>query len=75
MSLDPECEPTTRPVFVWLEIAAQLMAHGEAALAAVIQQAMNGRRLGANATFALTVEEQLRINAVLQDRLDAPDSA
>ena len=33
----------------------------------------NGQRLGDNATFALTVEEQLRVNAVLQDWLGESD--
>ncbi len=58
MGLGPECEPVTRPVFVWLEIAAQLAHHGDGGLAVTIQQAIAGRRLGENATFALTVEEQ-----------------
>ena len=65
MSLGPDREPITRPVFVWLEIAAQLMAHGEGGLATTIQGVMDGRRVGDNATFALTVDEQLRVNAVL----------
>ena len=73
MSLDPDREPITRPVCVWLEIAAQLAHHGDGSLAAAIQQAMNGRRLGDNATFALTVDEQLRMNAVLQDWLGEQD--
>ena len=73
MSLDPDREPITRPGFVWLEIAAQLVAHGEGGLATAIQQVMDGRRLGDNATVALTVEEQLRINAVLQDWLGEQD--
>jgi len=73
MSLDPDREPITRPVFVWLEIAAQLAVHGDGSLAAAIQQAMDGRRLGDNATFALTVDEQLRVNAVLQDWLGEQD--
>ena len=30
VSLDPDREPITRPVFVWLEIAAQLAVHGDA---------------------------------------------
>ncbi len=73
MSLGPDREPITRPVFVWLEIAAQLAHHGEGGLATAIQQAMDGRRLGDNATFALTVDEQLRVNAVLQDWLGEQD--
>jgi hypothetical protein len=73
MSLDPDREPITRPVFVWLEIAAQLAIHGEGSLAAAIRRAMDRRRLGDNATFALTIEEQLRVNAVLQDWLGEQD--
>ena len=73
MSLDPKWEPITRPVSVWLEIAAQLAYHGDGGLAAAIQEAMDGRRLGDNATFALTVEEQIRVNAVLQDWLGEQD--
>jgi hypothetical protein len=68
VSLDPEREPITRPVFVWLEIAAQLVVHGDGGLAAAIRQAMDRRRLGDNATFTLTIDEQLRVNAVLPDR-------
>ncbi len=67
MSLDPKWEPITRPVSVWLEIAAQLAAHGDGELAVAIERAMDSQRLGDNATFALTVDEQLRVNAVLQD--------
>ncbi len=33
-----------RPVSVWLEIAAQLMAHGDGGLAPAIRYAMDGRR-------------------------------
>ncbi len=73
VSLTPDRDPITRPVFVWLEIAAQLMAHGEGGLATAIQQAMDGRRLGDNATFALTVAERFRVNAVLQDWLGEQD--
>ncbi len=73
MSLDPDREPITRPVSVWLEIAAQLAVHGEGGLATAIQEAMDGRRIGDNATFALTVDEQLRVNAVLQDWLGEQD--
>jgi hypothetical protein len=74
VSLDPDREPITRPVFVWLEIAAQRARHGDGSLAAAIQRAMNGRRLGDNATFALTEEEQLRVTAVRQDWLGRLDS-
>ena len=73
MGLEPERQLITRPVFVWLEIAAQLTRHGDGSLAAAIQQAMDGRRLGDNATFALMVEEQVRVNAVLQDWLGTQD--
>ena len=73
MRLNPEREPVTRPVFVWREIAAQLAVHGDGSLAAAIQQAMDGRRLGDNATFALTVDEQRRVTVVLQDWLGAQD--
>ncbi len=73
MSLNPAREPITRPVFVWLEIAAQLAHHGDGSLASAIQGAMDGRRLGDNATFALTLDEQRRVNAVLQDWLGAQD--
>jgi len=38
-----------------------------------IGQAMHGRRLGDTATFALTVEKQLRGTAVPQDWLDESD--
>ena len=47
--------------------AAQLVAYGEGGLATANRQAMDGRRLGDTATFALTVEEQLRVTAVRQD--------
>ena len=73
MSLDPDRQPITRPVVVWLEIAAQLSRHGDWRLAALIRLAMDGRRLGDNAAFALTVDEQLRVNAVLPDRLVEQD--
>ncbi len=73
MSLNPDREPITRPVFVWLEVAARLAVHGGGSLAAAIQQAMDGQRIGDNATFALTVDEQRRVNAVLQDWLGEHD--
>ena len=70
MSHDPEREPITRPVCVWLKIAAQLAPHGDGSLAAAIQQAMDGRRIGDNATFALMVDELVRVTAILQEWLD-----
>ena len=73
MSLDPDSEPITRPVFVWFEVAALLARHGDGSLAAAIRQAMDRRRIGDNATFALTVDEQLRVNAALQDWLGEQD--
>jgi hypothetical protein len=73
MSLDPDREPITRPVFVWLEIAARLTRHGDGGLAAAIGRAMDGRQLGDNAIFALTVDEQRRVTAVLEDWLGEHD--
>ncbi len=73
VSLDPERRPVRRPVFVWLEVAVRLAAAGEDGLAEVIRQAMDGRRLGDTATFALTVDEQIRVNAVLPDWLGEQD--
>jgi len=62
-----------QPVPRWLEAAAQLVAHRNGSLAAAIGRAMDRRRLGDNATFALTIDEQLRVNAVLPDRRGAHD--
>jgi hypothetical protein len=73
VSLDPDRDPITRLVFVWLEVAAQLAAHGESGPAAAIQQAMDARRIGDDVTLALAIEEQLRVNAVLQDWLREHD--
>ena len=67
MSLEPDREPITRPVFVWLEIAARLDVAGAGALAAAIRQAMDRRRLGDLVAFALTPSERERVAAVLQD--------
>ncbi len=75
MRLDPDRVPITRPVFVWFRIVARLDAVGDVGLAAAIRQAMDGRRLGDNATFALTVDEQQRVDAVLQDWLGESDPA
>ncbi len=44
MSLDSEWTPSVYPVFAWLEIAGRLADRGDGALAADIQDAMNGRR-------------------------------
>ena len=66
MSLGPEGEPITRPVFVWLEIAALLTKHSDGGLAASIQRAMDGRRIGDNATVSAKVDEQIWVNAVLR---------
>ncbi len=57
MSLDPERTPTGYFVFAWPEIAGRLAALGDGALAADIQDAMNGRRLGDDAPFDLTDDE------------------
>ncbi|MDP9355676.1 MAG: hypothetical protein M3R02_10435 [Chloroflexota bacterium] len=65
MTLDPERTPTVSPVFAWLEIAGRLAVLGDGALAADIQQAMNGRRLGDAAPFDLTDDERERVQAVL----------
>ncbi len=65
MSLDPERTPTVYPVFAWLEIAGRLAALGDGALAADIQQAMNGRRLGDDVPFDVTDDERARVQAVL----------
>ncbi len=64
MSLDPERAPMIYPVFAWLEIAGRLAALGDGALAADIQDAMNGRRLGDDAPFDVTDDERARIQAV-----------
>ena len=69
MSLGPEREPITRPVFVWLEVADLLAYHGNGDLVSAIQPAMNGRRVGDNATFVFTVGEQAGVSAVLRHRL------
>ncbi|MDP9471108.1 MAG: hypothetical protein M3Q71_10680 [Chloroflexota bacterium] len=65
MSLDPERKPMVCPVFAWLEIAGRLAALGDGALAADIQQAMNGRRLGDDAPFDVTDDERARVQAVI----------
>ncbi len=67
MSLDPERAPMVYPVFAWLEIAERLIAAGDGALGADIQQAMNGRRLGDDAPFDLTDDERARVQAVIAE--------
>ena len=73
MSLGPDREPITRPVVVWLEVAARLHDAGEGALAEAIAQAMDGRRLGDNARVPLATAERARVDAVLQDWLGEQD--
>ena len=73
MTLAPDREPITRPVLVWLAVVSQLAAHRDGSLAAARLQAMEGWRIGDTATFALTIEEQLRVSAVLQDWLGEQD--
>ncbi len=67
MSLDPERTPMVYPVFAWLEIAGRLADLGDGALAADIQHAMNGRRLGDDAPFDLTDDERARVLAVITE--------
>ncbi len=65
VSLEPERASVVYPVFAWLEIAERLTTLGGGALATAIWQAMNGRRLGDDAPFAFTDDEQARVQAVL----------
>ncbi len=67
MSLDPERMPTVYPVFAWLEIAGRLAALGDGALAADIQHAMSGRRLGDDAPFDVTDDERVPVQAVIAE--------
>ncbi len=67
MSLDPERTPMVYPVFAWLEVAGRLADLGDGALAADIQHAMNGRRLGDDAPFDLTDDERARVLAVITE--------
>ncbi len=67
MSLDPERTPTVYPVFAWLEIAGRLADLGDGVLAADIQCAMNGRRLGDDAPFDLTDDERARVQGVIAE--------
>jgi len=73
MRLAPDRDLITRPMSVWLKVAALLTKHGDSSLAAAIWQAMNSQRLGENASFSLTVDEQLRVDAVRQDWLGEQD--
>lgn len=47
--------------------------HGDGGLATVIQQVLNGNRRCDDATVTLTVDEQIRVHAVLQDWLGKQD--
>jgi hypothetical protein len=58
---------------MWREIATRWDVAGDGALATASGQAMNGRCIGDTATVALTVEEQLRVTAVLQDWVGESD--
>ena len=66
MSLDPDRDPITRPVFVWVEVTAQVTHHGNSGLATAIQQAMARRRLDGDATFAVRIAEKIRVNDQVQ---------
>ncbi len=68
MSLDPERTPAIYPVFAWLEIAERLTTLGDGALGDAIRHAMNGRRLGDDAPFDLTDDdERARVQAVIAE--------
>ncbi len=67
MRLDPERTPMVYPVFAWLEIAGRLADLGDGALAADIQHAMNGRRLGDDAPFDVTDDERAWVQAALAE--------
>ena len=54
------------PVFGWFEIADGRDGVGEGALAHAIRDAMEGRRLGDDAAFALTDDERARVAAALE---------
>ena len=73
LSLDPAREPITRPVFVWLEVAARLDAAGDDELAVEVRRAVYGRWLDVYAYVALMRDEQLRVHAVLQGWLGEQD--
>ena len=73
MSLGPDRDPITRPMFVWLEVASRLNATGDGGLADEIARRMDRRRLGDNVLIALTLDEQRRVDAVLQDWLGRQD--
>ena len=57
VSLEPERRPIY-PVFVWLEITEQLTTAGDGAFRVGMQQAMNGRRWGADAPFDVADDER-----------------
>ena len=65
MSLGPDRAPVSYLVVSWWEIADALDATGDGALAAAIRTAMEGRRLGDRAAFALTEDERARVAAAV----------
>ena len=66
MSLGPDRAPVVRAVIAWWEIAGALEDSSDGALAAAIRVAMEGRRLGDDAAFALTDDERARVAAALE---------
>ncbi|CAA9535891.1 MAG: hypothetical protein AVDCRST_MAG73-1394 [uncultured Thermomicrobiales bacterium] len=66
MSPGTDRAPAVRAVIAWWEVADGLEAAGDGALAAAIRSAMEGRRLGDDAAFALTDDERARVAAVLE---------
>ena len=73
MSNEPERNAVTMPVARWLEIVALLDTSGEGSLSAAIRRAMEGRRRDEDATFMLSIEEQLRVGDILQRQRDEPE--
>ena len=73
MSNEPAHNAVTMPVARWREIVTLLDTAGEGSLSAAIRRAMEGRRRDEDATFALSIEEQLRIGGILRRRRDEPE--
>ncbi len=67
MSLEPEREPVTYPVYRWLEIAHELRNRGDRDLANAIDRTTWGRRLSAAATLKLTAAERERVDAAIEE--------